>query len=442
MTELIADTRSQQGTLRLTDLDHDFLHIETRRRPMHWAVLFDLEDSGDPISIDHLRGRVRERALAYDAFQLGISRGKWRKPLVGRASETELADNVDQVFVGTDSDATAWISRLMSDPLTGSRPRWRISLLNQERPKRQRIVVCAHHVLADGIAAAGFGALFADGSPEELRHFERFLTADRFELGPIDKSDAKRAIRSFRTSWHEGSARPRWPRLTSGRHEIGYLSVPTVELLRMATQRSASVGEYILSCVGVALNACPPDGRGLPRKVRTLVPVTLDPRLHHTGNAVGLAFLNIPGSTSDFDDHLAECRQQMGAVAKHRPELALPAIAGQSRLLPWPAKRLASIGTMRLLHPDIVVGVNPGFSSARSVFGNRISRVYPFSPLTYTSMAISALVLGGVTSFGIVSDPAALPGYLPRLIGCLRNTIADPHQSNATTNRSESKEIP
>jgi diacylglycerol O-acyltransferase / wax synthase len=431
MTELMADTRHQQGILRLTNLDNDFLHIETTRRPMHWAVLFDLENSGDPISINHLRGRVHERALAYDAFQLGISRGKWRKPLVGRASETELADNVDQVFVGTDSDAAAWVSRLMGCPLTGTRPRWRISLLNQERPKRQRIVVCAHHVLADGIAAAGFGALFADGSPEELRHFERFLTADRFELGPIDKSDAKRAIRSFRRSWHEGSARPRWPRLTSGRREVGYLSVPTVELLRMATQRSASVGEYILACVGVALNACPPDGRGLPRKVRTLVPVTLDPGLHHTGNAVGCAFLNIPGSTSNFDDHLAECRQQMEAIAKH------PAIAGQSRLLPWPAQRLASIGTMRLLHPDIIVGVNPGFSSARSVFGNRISRVYPFSTLNYTSMAISVLVLGGVTSFGIVSDPAALPGYLPRLIGCLRNTIADPHQSNATTNRSE-----
>ena len=439
MTELIADARHQQSTLRLTDLDKNFLHIETRRRPMHWAVLFDLENSGGPISIDQLRGRIRERALAYDIFQLGISRGKWRKPLVGRASETELADNVDQVFVGTDSDATVWVSRLMGRPLTGSRPRWRIWLLNQERPKRQRIAVCAHHVLADGMAAAGFSALFADGSPEELRHFERFLTADRFELGPIDKSDAKRAIRSFRTSWYEGSARPRWPRLTSGRREVGYLSVPTVELLRMATQCSASVSEYILACVGVALNACPPDGRGLPRKVRTLVPVTLDPGLHHTGNAVGLTFLNIPGSTSGFDDHLAECRQQMGAVAKYQPELALPAIAGQSRLLPWPAQRLASIGTMRLLRPDIILGVNPGFSSARSVFGNRISRVYPFSPLNYASMAISVLVLGGVTTFGIVSDPAALPGYLPRLIGCLRNTIADPHQSNATTNRSESR---
>jgi diacylglycerol O-acyltransferase len=437
MTELMADTRHQQSTLRLTNLDHDFLHIETRQRPMHWAVLFDLEDSGEQISIDQLRGRVRERALAYDAFQLGISRGKWRKPIVGRASETELADNVDQVFLGTDSDATAWISRLMSRPLTGSRPRWRISLLNEERPRRQRIVVCAHHVLADGIAAAGFGALFADGSPEELRHFERFLTADRVELGPIDKSDAKRAIRSFRTSWHEGSARPRWPKLSSGRREVGYLSVPTVELSRMATQCSASVREYILACVGVALNACPPDGRGLPRRIRTLIPVTLDPRLQHTGNATGFAFLNIPGSTSNFDDHLADSRQQMKAVAQDRPELALPAIAGQSRLLPWPAQRLASIATMRLLHPDIDVGVNPGFSSARSVFGNPISRVYPFSPLAYTSMAISVLVLGGVTSFGIVTDPAVLPGYLPRLIGCLRNTIDDPHQSHATTNRSE-----
>jgi diacylglycerol O-acyltransferase len=437
MTELTADTRHQQGTLRLTNLDHDFLHIETRRRPMHWAVLLDLENSGDPISIDHLRDRVRERALAYDAFQLGISRGKWRKPLVGRASETELADNVDQVFVGTDSDATAWVSRLMGCPLTGSRPRWRIWLLNQERPKRQRIVLCAHHVLADGIAAAGFGALFADGTAQDLQHFERFLTADRFELGPIDKSDAKCAIRSFRTSWHEGSARPRWPRLSSGRRQVGYLSVPTVELRRMATKRSASVREYILACVGVALNACPPDGRGLPSKVRTLIPATLDPRLHHTGNATGFAFVNIPGATSGFDDHLAECRQQMEAVAEHRPELALPAITQQSRLLPWPAQRLASIGTMRWLHPDIDVGVNPGFSSARSVFGNQISRVYPFSPLVYTSMAISVLLLGDATSFGIVSDPAALPGYLPRLIGCLRNTIDDPHQRNATTNRSE-----
>ena len=77
MTELIADTRHQQGTLRLTNLDHDFLHIETRRRPMHWAVLFDLENSGDPISIDHLRSRVRERALAYDAFPREV-----RKPQV------------------------------------------------------------------------------------------------------------------------------------------------------------------------------------------------------------------------------------------------------------------------------------------------------------------------------------------------------------------------
>ena len=117
----------------------------------------------------------------------------------------------------------------------------------------------------------------------------------------------------------------------------------------------------------------------------------------------------------------------MGAVAKYQPELALPAIAGRSRLLPWPAQRLASIGAMRLLHPDIILGVNPGFSSARSVFGNRISRVYPFSPLNYASIAISALRLGSLTSFGIVSDPVALPGYLPRLTEYLRHTIDDPH---------------
>ncbi len=69
------------------------------------------------------------------------------------------------------------------------------------------------------------------------------------------------------------------------------------------------------------------------------------------------------------------------------------------------------------MHPDIHIGINPGFSRVRSVLGKPIVGLTPLSPLAGYSFSVTILILGTTTTFGIVTDAAALPpGYADKFV--------------------------
>src|SRR5690606_10068236 len=65
--------------VELAPPDHTYLHLDTKTAPMVWAMVMVLAEDGEPLSIDDLRARVRERATLFDIFRLGIREGRWRR---------------------------------------------------------------------------------------------------------------------------------------------------------------------------------------------------------------------------------------------------------------------------------------------------------------------------------------------------------------------------
>ena len=88
-----------------------------------------------------------------------------------------------------------------------------------------------------------------------------------------------------------------------------------------------------------------------------------------------------------------------------------PLSARRGRVRPGPIFRLLSGASMKKMSPDIHVGINPGFTRVRTVLGAPIAGLTALSPLVGYSFSVTILILGSRTSFGIVYDPAALPGY-------------------------------
>lgn len=87
-----------------------------------------------------------------------------------------------------------------------------------------------------------------------------------------------------------------------------------------------------------------------------------------------------------------------------------PLSARRGRVRPGPIFRLLSGASMKM-SPDIHVGINPGFTRVRALLGAPIAGLTALSPLVGYSFSVTILILGSRTSFGIVYDPSALPGY-------------------------------
>ena len=77
------------------------------------------------------------------------------------------------------------------------------------------------------------------------------------------------------------------------------------------------------------------------------------------------------------------------------------------------------------MHPDIHIGINPGFSRVRSVLGQSIVTLTPLSPLAGYSLSVTTLILGHTTTFGVVTDAQALPGYADRFVATLGEVLRE-----------------
>nr|WP_269781670.1 wax ester/triacylglycerol synthase domain-containing protein [Nocardia bovistercoris] len=392
--------------------DHTYLHLDTRGRPMHWAMVLELSE-GAGISVADVRARVRERSGHFDVFRIGIRHGGWRKPQVVQAESVDVDRHVDAVEHTDRADLYSRIADLMATPLPRSAPLWHITLFTPRDQGAQHVVLRVHHSLSDGIAGAAFAALLADGAEEDLAEFDRFATTPRHRIPTVDPRIRQTAKATFDSQWKAGNAGRGWPALTrTGRREIALVGTPTRELRRTAKRHDATVHEFLLAAIGRTLaTAAPVTGKPHPATLRVTLPVTDDPAFRHTGNAVLAALLNLPGDETDLAGQIARCRTELATIEKGRPHLAW-APTDDAPKVPWPVRRAIANASLARMSPDIHIGINPGFSRVRSVLGASIVDLTPLSPLIGYSFSVTSLILGSRTSFGIVTDPAALPeGY-------------------------------
>lgn len=393
--------------------DYTYLALETRSAPMHWAMVLELAPGGAHLTIDEVRARVRERTGLFDLFRVGVPASRWRRPAAVLAGSVDVDTQVAQAEFDDLADLHRQLAELHRTALPRPEPLWHITLFTPRGDGAQYVLLRVHHGLSDGIAGAAFAALLADGTPEELTEFERFATSPRYRIPAIEPEQLKQSKAAFDEQWKAGQQGRAWPALTrSGRRDIALTGISTRDLRRAARRHDATVHEFVLAAVGRTLSTAPPaTATGSAENLRVTLPVTHDQAFRHTGNAVLVSLLNLPGAATDLGRQLERCRAELTTIEQRRPELALAA-TDAIPAVPWPLQRAIAGASMKRMSPDIHIGINPGFSRIRSVLGRAIAALTPISPLVGYSFSVTCLILGTRTSFGIVTDPAALgDGY-------------------------------
>ncbi|QKT05895.1 diacylglycerol O-acyltransferase [Gordonia sp. X0973] len=402
------------AAIELGPQDCTYLHLDTPRAPMHWAMLLELGGQTS-IDVESVRERVAARAKRYRLFRTGIVGGRWRRPRVIEVDEVDVLTQVASASYADDADLHRQVGELMGAHLERGRPFWHITLLSPATlGGRQFLLLRVHHSLSDGIAGAAFSALLADEEGDSLDEFDRFATSPRFHISGIDRDELATAKAAFEESWETGQEGRHWPKLSgSGAREAGWHSVSTRDLRRAAKRSGASVHEYLLAAIGTTISSAPPvvDGGAVSSSsIRVTLPVTLDKEFRHTGNAVSVSLLNLAGDRASVEEQLPGIQDQLKRIERDRPELYLAA-ADDAPRAPWPIFRVLSGASMKKMSPDIHIGVNPGFTRVRTVLGAPINDLTALSPLVGYSFSVTILILGTRTSFGIVYDGQALPDY-------------------------------
>jgi diacylglycerol O-acyltransferase len=403
-------------------LDEFFLQIETPHRSTHWAVVVDLgadhssatHAGGAPITEAALRTRVAERIQRYPMFSLGAEDRRSSAPVMREYDLSTTLSCVSSAVVADEHHYRDLLSTLLAQPLTRDRPSWRAVLIDQQEPRRQRLAVLGHHSMSDGVAAAGYAALFIDGDDTQLRQLDRYLTSDRYDRPSVTRREFFTGARTFAKAWAAGARSRRLPRLTTGTRRAAWtVEIPTREVRSAAAEFGAGTGEFLVAAVGsaVAYAAATVGGPAArPTTLRAFLPATFDEDFRHRGNASSMVLVNFPGQTPAFADHVATTRQDLSAVFDAKSALTLPTLSQLTSWLPWRVRRRAARATLSVLAPDVHVGVNPGLVNLRSILGRPITAIRPLSPLVGNPLSFTCLILGRTVHIGIVWDPGALGG--------------------------------
>lgn len=400
-------TAPPRAALHLSALDQDLLCIETPRRPMHWCFLIRLRaTAGRRVDIEELRARVVKRAAQRDVFALTVRRRRFRDPIVlADTCEVNALLAVRHLEVSGESQLRHRLASMMATFRPPARL-WELTLVDETTTGDQYLIMRVHHCLGDGLSASGFAYLFLDGSDDQLAQFDRYLLSPRFALTSPDGATLRRAWRHFLRTWWSGvrAGRPATGPVSSTRL-VHYRRLSAAAVNAAARSQRATQTEFVLASATIALQGLLAGDSATT--VRTMIPMTLDLALRHTGNAMAFALVNLPLTAASFDDALAEVRAQLTAIAAERPHYALPTLTQQAGG-PWLYKRLAARAIMTAVSPDLDLGLNPLHLTMDSVFGVDIDAVYPFSPLVYTPVSVAALLLGDQLTLGVNTDAAAV----------------------------------
>jgi diacylglycerol O-acyltransferase len=407
-------------TPQLSCLDRFFLELETPWRGAHWALVMELEDAADggsstagkALSPSAIQVRVRERIEMYPLFKLGVTGGRWRQPELQEYSVDQALTCVSSAMVSDEQHFRDLLSQLLAVPLTRDRPSWRIILINQRQPEVQRLVLLVHHSMSDGVAGAGYTALLADGDDNQLRQLDRFVHSGRYPAPSVPVKVFRTAAKALVSSWNDGRGSRRLPKLGKNRHRaVATLQLPTAKLRHAASKLSASTSEFLVAAIGAGLTdsvAAALPAHQHPATFRAYVPATLDTELRHTGNAVSMVLVNLPGGGVTQEQRIASARDQLRTIAERQTALALPAVAQLSGTTPWPAQCAASRIMMTIMAPDLHLGINPSYVKLDAVLGRKLGSIYPLSPLLGNVLSLTCQIVAGSVYIGIVWDPDTL----------------------------------
>jgi WS/DGAT/MGAT family acyltransferase len=417
---------------RPSALDLAFLDLETPQAPLHvgWTLRFD----GDAPPVAALRRHLDARLGGVPRFRRRLTRPG---PLW---TDDPAFDVARHVFAVTASCALREVAgTLLSAPLPGDRPLWRMYLVEGVADGGFALVGQAHHALIDGVAAIAVARLLFGPEGDDVATWipeaappagaarrataavrTRALAAaarDAARAGwPADAapgSSADRATAVLREAGRAVEALAQPPaasaleRSASARRAVAYASVPFDAVRAAGRARGATVNDVLLAATSVALRGAL-RRRGEPREaLRALVPVSVrgDDAADALGNRLSFLPIELPVGEPDPHRALALIAARTAAAKAGGDAGALATLGRAADALPGPGRRLVARSALRALPFALVVSNVPGPPVALSLLGRPLRAVHPMVPLPHGhALSIGAVSYDGSLQLGVAAD--------------------------------------
>jgi WS/DGAT/MGAT family acyltransferase len=448
---------------RLSALDAAFLDLDSDTAPLHvgWTIRVD----GRAPSLSALRRHVESRLEHVPRFRrrvlrprLGLGDAHWADD-----ASFDIANHIHAVALtapGGPGELRALAGALLSRPLDGCQPLWRMYLVTGARGGGWAVIGQAHHALVDGIAAVEVAMLLFDAAG----HAPMRATPVRWE--PQAPPSAQAAAVSFARSRVVGAARAARSAAATVGHgtnvptAVRHLAAPApaTALNRSATHRravglgitslegareighrhGATINDVLLAAATIAI------GRALRRRgerppaVKVLVPVNV--RVNGEGGGMGnrISFVTVglPVAMTDPIQILRHVRTQTQARKAGDAAAPLEMVSEVAELLPGSARRLVARTAARAASFNAVVSNVPGPPVDLDLLGRRVTAIYPAVPfIAGHALSIGALSYRGRLHCGVYADADVVPDAaevardLERAFDALRVLPRPPHDT-------------
>jgi WS/DGAT/MGAT family acyltransferase len=444
-----------QGHLeRLTSFDTSFLANE--RANGHMAIGALLMFEGTPPDHEDLLAHIRSRVhmlprlrqrLAYPPLGLGT-------PFWIDHPEFDIHEHFRRMRLpapGAERQFQELVGELLAPPLDRSKPLWEMVLVEGFAEERFAIVYKTHHAMADGISAVDIGMLLFDVEPraEPDRTEEVWTPAETPShgtllvraghgltdtvvrlgrwLGRAVRHPARAARRAsdgliglWEVTWNLARPAPKVPfnQPIGVERSFCWDTFDLADFKRIKNALGGTVNDVTLAVASGALrrwlqeNHVPVDGVEL----KALVPVSIRMENEHgeLGNKLTAMRGPLPVGIADPADRLRFISAAMNGLKDSKQPLGAEAIWGLNDWFrdfapPVLLRPTATINFSTRLF-NLLVTNFPGPQVPFYVLGRELTAIHPVGFLARNhALAIAILSYNGQVSFGVLSDPAALP---------------------------------
>lgn len=428
---------------RLSALDASFLALDTEHAPLHvgWTMRFG--GSVPPLAalrhhLDarlHLVPRFRKRVVRP---ALGLGPVCWED-----APGFTIDAHVHEVRAPAPGDAGALrdvAGVLLSSPLAGDQPLWRIFLVDGLASDGFALVGQAHHALVDGIAAMEvalllFGPAPAAGGlepwrPAPPRHgfLPGFLPSPQGTvaggahlalevargLKHLRPGPLKEAAAALEALAHRGPSTSLQANRTH-RREVATAQAGLAGVQAAGRRHGATVNDVLLAACTLALGGALQRRGELPPALKVLIPVNVRgaEAAGKLGNRISLVTVELPTLERDPVAVLRRVRDRTRAVKAAGQAGPLDALTRAADRLPAPAQRSMARAVSAATDYAAVISNVPGPPVELGLLGRPLQALFPSVPVPAgRALTVGCVSYAGRLHVGLTADPIVVPDLL------------------------------
>lgn len=440
-------------TERLTALDSQFLHLETRANHMHVGGLVVLDPAARPdgrLTIDELEGLIRDRIHLVPRFRQLVVEVPFNlaRPVWVDDAAFDLSFHLRRAALpapGGRRELIDYVQRIHSRPLDRTKSLWEMYLIEGLEDGHVAVLSKVHHAMIDGMSGIDIATVLLDFEPEPravepvawhpahvptagdlFRDAVREQIADPIRVGMETIERAVRAPSVALAQIQElaggvvslvaaGNA-PDSPfngRIGPNRR-FAMVDAPVADFKKIKNALGGTVNDVVLTVVASSLHAFL-TRRGLPtegKTMRAMVPVSTrdDSQRMALGNRITNLFVDLPvGPMSPADRLHAVSGITKDLKASHQA-IGAAALMSLGTFAPPTLHALGARLMSRGRFINLVVSNVPGPQIPLYMAGARLVATYPMMPLAEaTALSIACTSLAGTMGFGLTSDWDTLP---------------------------------